>query len=163
MPDDFIGERGGTRTLDPMIKSHVLYYSNRRLSQRSSSNFSKISQRLCLKDETRFASPALIRTSNSARPVRVRKVVRFLDRIGHGCRTELTSAFVKVCGCRPVMTVPRTPGPAYANLQWRKPREVWRSCASDAMGISALAVCCLRALDASFGRGGRGGEIGRPS
>jgi hypothetical protein len=22
---DFIGERGGTRTLDPMIKSHVLY------------------------------------------------------------------------------------------------------------------------------------------
>ena len=24
MPD-FIGERGGTRTLDPMIKSHVLY------------------------------------------------------------------------------------------------------------------------------------------
>jgi hypothetical protein len=25
MPD-FIGERGGTRTLDPMIKSHVLYH-----------------------------------------------------------------------------------------------------------------------------------------
>jgi hypothetical protein len=22
----FIGERGGTRTLDPMIKSHVLYH-----------------------------------------------------------------------------------------------------------------------------------------
>jgi hypothetical protein len=22
---DFVGERGGTRTLDPMIKSHVLY------------------------------------------------------------------------------------------------------------------------------------------
>jgi hypothetical protein len=25
MPD-FIGERGGTRTHDPMIKSHVLYH-----------------------------------------------------------------------------------------------------------------------------------------
>ena len=25
------GERGGTRTLDPMIKSHLLYYLNRRL------------------------------------------------------------------------------------------------------------------------------------
>src|SRR5258708_18902243 len=60
------------------------------------------------------------------------------------------------------MTVPRTPGPAYANLQWRKPREVWRSCASDAMGISALAVCCRRALNASLGSGRRGGELGRP-
>src|SRR5260370_35919265 len=60
------------------------------------------------------------------------------------------------------MTVPRTAGPAYANLQWRKPREVWRSCASDAMGISALAVCCRRALNASLGSGRRGGGLGRP-
>jgi len=29
----------------------------------------------------------------------------------------------------------RTVGPAYANLQWRKPREVWKGRASDAMGI----------------------------
>ena len=28
-----------------------------------------------------------------------------------------------------------TLGPAYANLQWRKPREVWKGRASDAMGI----------------------------
>jgi hypothetical protein len=35
-----------------------------------------------------------------------------------------------------------TGGPAYANLRGRKPREMWRSFASDAMGISALAVCC---------------------
>jgi len=29
----------------------------------------------------------------------------------------------------------RTVGPAYANLQWRKPREVWKGRASDAMAI----------------------------
>src|ERR1700680_3469643 len=38
------------------------------------------------------------------------------------------------------MTVARrTPGPAYANLQWRKPREVWRGGASDAMGTWRLS------------------------
>jgi hypothetical protein len=37
----------------------------------------------------------------------------------------------------------RAPGPAYANLQWRKPREVWRGGASDAMGIWWLP--CLSA------------------
>ncbi|SRR6266481_7993997 len=31
------------------------------------------------------------------------------------------------------------PEPAYANLQWRKPREVWRGGASDAMGIWRLS------------------------
>src|SRR6202790_4629926 len=30
-------------------------------------------------------------------------------------------------------------GPAYANLQWRKPREVWRGGASDAMGTWRLS------------------------
>src|SRR5258708_24052641 len=30
------------------------------------------------------------------------------------------------------------------------------------MGISALAVCCRRALNASLGSGRRGGELGRP-
>jgi hypothetical protein len=35
----------------------------------------------------------------------------------------------------------RAPGPAYANLQWRKPREVWKGRASDAMGIWRLS--CL--------------------
>jgi hypothetical protein len=33
----------------------------------------------------------------------------------------------------------RAPGPAYANLQWRKPREVWRGGESDAMGIWRLS------------------------
>ncbi len=34
MPD-FIGERGGTRTLDPMIKSHVLYHLSYALTCRA--------------------------------------------------------------------------------------------------------------------------------
>src|SRR5450432_661492 len=46
------------------------------------------------------------------------------------------SACVKVCGCRPHEGgAADTLGPAYANLQWRKPREVWKGRASDAMGI----------------------------
>ena len=32
---DFIGERGGTRTLDPMIKSHVLYRLSYALTRRA--------------------------------------------------------------------------------------------------------------------------------
>jgi hypothetical protein len=36
----------------------------------------------------------------------------------------LTSVGVKILGCRPMTTAPRTPGPASANLQRRKPREV---------------------------------------
>ena len=47
--------------------------------------------------------------------------------------------------------VRRTPGPAYANLQGRKPREVWRGGASDAMGISTLAACCRGTLNACLG------------
>jgi hypothetical protein len=39
---------------------------------------------------------------------------------------------------------------------------VWRGLASDAMGISALAVCCRGALTASLGSGRWGGELGRP-
>jgi hypothetical protein len=54
-------------------------------------------------------------------------------------------AIVKVCGCRPMTTAPRPLGPASANLQGRKPWEMWRSCASDAMGISALAGLLLTA------------------
>ena len=56
------------------------------------------------------------------------------------------------------MTVARrTRGPAYANLQGRKPREVWRVRASDAMGIWAPAVCC----DAYLGIDREGDEAGR--
>src|SRR5882757_5326610 len=70
-------------------------------------------------------------------------------------------AIVKVFGCRPMMTAPRTPGPASANLQGRKPREVGRSSASDAMGFSALVICCARALSSCLGSG-RGGELSWP-
>ena len=45
---------------------------------------------------------------------------------------------VKVCGCRPMKVARPAPGPAYANLQRRKPREVWRGGASDAEGICGL-------------------------
>ena len=39
---------------------------------------------------------------------------------------------------------------------------MWRSSASAAMGISALAVSCRGALIASLGSGRRGGELGWP-
>ena len=55
-----------------------------------------------------------------------------------------------------------TAGPAYANLQGRKPRDVGRGGASDAMGISAWVVCCRCALSACLGSGRRGDELGRP-
>jgi hypothetical protein len=61
------------------------------------------------------------------------------------CRGRLMmSAPVKVCGCRPHEGgAARTVGPAYANLQWRKPREVWKGCASDAMGIYSVQRNCF--------------------
>jgi hypothetical protein len=59
---------------------------------------------------------------------------------------------VKVCGCRPHDGgAAHTGGPAYANLQGRKPREVWRGRASDAMGISASAICRWGLLKACVG------------
>jgi hypothetical protein len=65
-----------------------------------------------------------------------------------------TSVPVKFFGCRPDDGgAAHTGGPASANLQGRKPREVWRGGASDAMGISAAAACSRRALTASFGSG----------
>src|ERR1039457_98467 len=54
-----------------------------------------------------------------------------------------TSDVVKVCGCRPHDGGAADTGPASANLQWRKPRGVWRGGASDAMGIWRLS--CLSA------------------
>ena len=39
---------------------------------------------------------------------------------------------------------------------------MWRGGASDAMGISMLAVCCRRALDACLEYDRRGDERGRP-
>jgi hypothetical protein len=45
-----------------------------------------------------------------------------------------------------MMVARRTLGPAYANLRGRKPRDVGRGGASDAMGISVRAVSCRGAL-----------------
>jgi len=70
---------------------------------------------------------------------------------------------VKVCGCRPDDGgATDTVGPAYANLQGRKPREVWWGRASAAMGISALAVCCRLPLTTCLGSDRGGGAPGRP-
>jgi len=63
--------------------------------------------------------------------------------IGYGM-----TAVVKVFGCRPPDGGSVRSGPASANLQGRKPREVWRGLASDAMGISTLARC----VECLFGR-----------
>src|SRR5450432_4333814 len=61
------------------------------------------------------------------------------------------------------MTVARrTAGPAYANLQWRKQREVWRGRASDAMEIWTRAACRRCALIGSLGSSRWGGEFGGP-
>src|SRR5258708_36617014 len=56
----------------------------------------------------------------------------------------------------------RTRGPASANLQGRKPRDVGRSGASDAMGISVLAVCCRGGLTACLANDRWDGELGQP-
>ena len=61
------------------------------------------------------------------------------------------------------MTVARrTPGPASANLQGRKPRDVGQCGASGAMGISSRAVCCRGGLTGCLGSGRWGSELGRP-
>jgi hypothetical protein len=73
------------------------------------------------------------------------------DRIEMPFAAAHESVHVKVFGCRPMMTAPRTRGPASANLQGRKPRVVGQYGASDAMGISArgpLPAC----VDRLFGK-----------
>jgi hypothetical protein len=57
-----------------------------------------------------------------------------------------------------VKVVRRTRGPAYANLKGRKPREVWRGGALDAMGISVQTVCCRSPLNACLGSDRAGDE-----
>src|SRR3982074_1812733 len=56
--------------------------------------------------------------------------------VGFGSNRVLvgTTAFVKVCGCRP-HDDGAAPGPAYANLQWRKPREGGRGGAATPGGL----------------------------
>src|SRR6201998_113403 len=63
--------------------------------------------------------------------------------LGRGSRSEV----VKVCGCRPHDGGAARTGPAYANLQWRKPREVWRGGASNAMGgLAAVSASTTFAI-----------------
>ena len=70
---------------------------------------------------------------------------------------DAKAVVVKVCGCRPDDGGAADAGPAYANLQGRKPREFGGGGASEAMGISSPAVCCRSAVSGCLGRD-RGGD-----
>src|ERR1700739_4393384 len=61
-----------------------------------------------------------------------------------------------------MMVARRTRGPAYANLQGRKPREVGSGGALEAMGIWSLVLCCRSALSACLGSDRGGNEPGQP-
>ena len=60
-----------------------------------------------------------------------------------------------------MMAAQCTRGPASANLQGRKPREIGQCGASDAMGISTPAVCCRGAATGSLEAVDGGDELGR--
>src|ERR1700733_9983499 len=62
------------------------------------------------------------------------------------------TAIVKVCGCRPDVGGAADAGPAYANLQGRKPREFGEGGASEAMGVWAPALCCRSSVSGCLGR-----------
>src|SRR5436190_24331495 len=57
--------------------------------------------------------------------------------------------FVKVFGCRPTKMTPRTPGPAYANLQRRKPREGIRQTVRRALSKMVSRVISIRSREFS--------------
>src|SRR2546430_6553073 len=59
------------------------------------------------------------------------------------------SACVKVFGCRPTKMTPRTPGPAYANLQRRKPREGIRQTVRRALSKLVSRVISIRSREFS--------------
>jgi len=61
----------------------------------------------------------------------------------------LTSGSVKVFGCRPTKMTPRTPGPAYANLQRRKPREGIRQTVRRALSKMVSRVISIRSREFS--------------
>jgi len=61
----------------------------------------------------------------------------------------LPSAVVKVFGCRPTKMTPRTPGPAYANLQRRKPREGIRQTVRRALSKMVSRVISIRSREFS--------------
>src|SRR5437868_12491062 len=59
------------------------------------------------------------------------------------------SVRVKVFGCRPMTATPRTPGPAYANLQRRKPREGIRRTVRRALSKMVSRVISIRSREFS--------------
>src|SRR2546422_10925024 len=59
------------------------------------------------------------------------------------------SESVKVFGCRPTKMTPRTPGPAYANLQRRKPREGIRQTVRRALSKMVSRVISIRSREFS--------------
>src|SRR5204863_7117091 len=59
------------------------------------------------------------------------------------------SLVVKVFGCRPTKMTPRTPGPAYANLQRRKPREGIRQTVRRALSKMVSRVISIRSREFS--------------
>ena len=62
---------------------------------------------------------------------------------------EAMSVVVKVFGCRPTKMTPRTPGPAYANLQRRKPREGIRQTVRRALSKMVSRVISIRSREFS--------------
>ena len=64
-------------------------------------------------------------------------------------RGTAESVVVKVFGCRPTKMTPRTPGPAYANLQRRKPREGIRQTVRRALSKMVSRVISIRSREFS--------------
>src|SRR5205814_1068368 len=69
--------------------------------------------------------------------------------LGERSAVPSMSAIVKVFGCRPTKMTPRTPGPAYANLQRRKPREGIRQTVRRALSKMVSRVISIRSREFS--------------
>ena len=61
-----------------------------------------------------------------------------------------------------MMVMPRALGPASANLQRRKPREVEEGGASEAMGVWSLSLCCRGRLSPCLASNRGDDEPGQP-
>src|SRR5205814_4122426 len=69
--------------------------------------------------------------------------------LGERSAVPSMSAHVKVFGCRPTKMTPRTPGPAYANLQRRKPRDGIRQTVRRALSKMVSRVISIRSREFS--------------
>jgi hypothetical protein len=74
---------------------------------------------------------------------------REMQRRGGAIVAPHESGSVKVFGCRPTKMTPRTPGPAYANLQRRKPREGIRQTVRRALSKMVSRVISIRSREFS--------------